>query len=72
MVPIISGAVIRRLDDGRIRKTGSQGTCTSISAPPMKNGRQISPCSKDWIGTWNLKKWPDVTEEEMNGLRMDY
>lgn len=27
---------------------------------------------KDWIKTWNLKKWPDVTEEEMNGLRMDY
>jgi hypothetical protein len=27
---------------------------------------------KEWIGNWNLKKWPDVVKEEMDGLKVRY
>jgi hypothetical protein len=27
---------------------------------------------KEWIGNWNLKKWPDITREDMDGLKLRY
>jgi len=27
---------------------------------------------KEWVGNWNLKKWPEVTREDLDKLKLTY
>ena len=27
---------------------------------------------KEWVGNWVLKRWPEVTKEELHGIKVKY
>jgi hypothetical protein len=27
---------------------------------------------KNWVGAWNLKRWADLTKEDLNGIKVAY
>jgi hypothetical protein len=27
---------------------------------------------KEWVGNWTLKRWSDITKEELDGMKVKY
>jgi hypothetical protein len=67
-----SGAIMRRLDDGKNKADGNPGNMYKHLGSSEEERQKNLALFKDWIGMWNLKKWPDVTKEEMNLLKVKY
>ena len=67
-----SGAVMRRLDDGTNTKDGMPGNMYQYLGASDGERQKNLTLFREWIGNWNLKKWPDVTKEEINGLKVRY
>lgn len=67
-----NGAMMRRLDDGRNTKDGKPGNMYQYLGASDEERQTNLALFKEWIKNWNLKKWQDVTKEEMNGLRVEY
>ena len=67
-----NGAIMRRLDDGRNTKDGKPGNMYQYLGSSEEERQKNLALFKEWIGNWNLNKWPDVTKEEMNGLKVRY
>jgi hypothetical protein len=67
-----NGAMMRRLDDGKSTKDGKSGNMYQYLGSTDEERQKNLALFKDWVGNWNLKKWADVTKEEMNGLKVKY
>ena len=67
-----NGAVMRRLDDGKNTKDGKPGNMYQYLGSSEEERQRNLALFREWVGNWNLKKWPDVTKEEMNGLKITY
>lgn len=67
-----NGAIMRRLDDGKNTKDGKPGNMYQYLGTTEEERQKNLDLFKTWIGNWNLKKWPDVTKEEMDGLKVKY
>jgi len=67
-----NGAVMRRLDDGKNTKDGKPGNMYQYLGSTDEERQKNLALFREWIGNWNLKKWPDVTKEEINGLKVRY
>lgn len=67
-----TGALMRRLDDGKGSKDGKAGNMYkhlgSDDAERLKNLKLF----KDWVGNWTLKRFPDLTKEELAGISVKY
>ena len=66
-----TGALMRRLDDG----TGSGGKVGNMYehlGNSEGERRRNLALFKSWVGNWTLKRWADITKEEMDGIKVPY
>lgn len=67
-----TGALMRRLDDGKNAKEGKPGNMYKHLGATEEERQKNLALFKAWVGNWNLKKWPEVTKEELDGVKVKY
>lgn len=67
-----TGALMRRLDDGKGSKEGKQGNMYRHLGATEEERQKNLALFKAWVGNWNLKRWADVSKDELNGLKVKY
>ena len=67
-----TGAMMRRLDDGKGSKDGKPGNMYQHLGTTEKERQQNLGQFKAWIGSWSLKRWPETTREDLNGITVKY
>lgn len=67
-----TGSLMRRLDDGKGREDGKPGNMYRNLGETEEERQKNLKLFKEWIGTWVLKRWPEVTKEELQGIRVRY
>jgi hypothetical protein len=67
-----TGALMRRLDDGKSKKDGKPGNMYQFLGADEAERQKNLKLFKDWIGTWTLKRFPDLTMEELAGISVKY
>lgn len=67
-----TGALMRRLDDGKNGKDGKAGNMYQYLGTTEEERQKNLALFKEWVGNWVVKKWPDVSKEEMNGIKVKY
>lgn len=67
-----TGSLMRRLDDGKNAKDGKPGNMHQYLGSTEEERQKNLKLFKDWVGNWTLKRWPDITKEEMNGIKVKY
>lgn len=67
-----TGALIRRLDDGTSRTDQKPGNMYEhLGATEVE--RQVNlGIFKAWVGSWNVKRWSDITKDELNAIKAAY
>ncbi len=65
-----TGALMRRLDDGKT--TGRPGNMYQYLGSTEEERQQNLKLFKDWVGNWTLKKWKDITKEELEQIKVKY
>jgi len=67
-----TGALMRRLDDGKNTKDGKQGNMYKYLGSTEDERQKNLQLFKAWVGNWTLKRWTDITKEDMNGIKVKY
>jgi len=67
-----TGALIRRLDDGTSRTDKKQGNMFEYLGATDTERQANLAIFKAWVGTWNVKRWSDITKEELNAIKAKY
>lgn len=67
-----SGAVMRRLDDGRNTKDGKPGNMYEYLGANEEERQRNVGLFKAWVGNWTLKRFPDLTKDELAGIAVKY
>lgn len=67
-----TGALMRRLDDGKAAKEGKPGNMYQHLGPDEQERQTNLALFKAWVGNWNLKRWADVSKDELNGIKVKY
>jgi hypothetical protein len=60
-----TGAVMRRLDDGKNTKDGKPGNMYQYLGDTEEERQKNFSLFKQWIGLWTLKRLPELTKEEI-------
>lgn len=67
-----SGAIMRRLDDGKNTKDGKPGNMYEyLGVSEIERQKNLS-LFKAWVGNWTLKKWPEMKKDELDGIAVKY
>jgi len=67
-----SGAIMRRLDDGKNRADGKPGNMYEyLGANEAERQRNLG-LFKAWVGNWTLKRFADMTKEDLAGIEAKY
>jgi len=64
-----TGAVMRRLDDGKNTKDGKPGNMYQYLGSTEEEKEKNFASFNQWVGFWTLKRLPELTNEEI--LRLD-
>jgi hypothetical protein len=67
-----SGALMRRLDDGKNTKDGKPGNMYQYLGATEEERQKNLSLFKGWVGKWTLRRWPEVTKEELDGFKLKY
>lgn len=67
-----TGSLMRRLDDGKNTKDGKPGNMYQHLGADEQTRQKNLAFFKLWVGNWTLKRWPDITKEDMNYIRVKY
>lgn len=67
-----SGALMRRLDDGSGKEDKKAGNMYQYLGATDAERKVNLDIFKAWVGNWNLKRWKDITKEELNSLQVKY
>lgn len=67
-----TGALMRRLDDGKNTKDGKPGNMYRYLGNTDDERRQNLERFRAWVGNWSLKRWADVTKEDLSGIKVAY
>ena len=59
-----AGAIMRRLDDGKSKEDKKAGNMYVFLGRDEEERQKNLKTFKDWVGSWNLKRRADLTEEE--------
>jgi len=59
-----AGAIMRRLDDGKSKDDKKPGNMHIFLGKNEAERQKNLKTFKDWVGSWNLKRRKDLTEEE--------
>ncbi|MFZ4441003.1 MAG: cytochrome C [Syntrophales bacterium] len=64
-----TGALMRRLDDGKSIKDGKPGNMHSyLGGTELEKAANLKVI-KDWVGGWTLKRAKDITQDELKAIR---
>lgn len=67
-----TGALMRRLDDGKNTKDGKAGNMYQYLGSDDAERQKNLKLFREWVGNWVLKRWPEMTKEDMNGIKVKY
>ncbi len=67
-----TGSLMRRLDDGKNSKDGKPGNMYQYLGKTEEERQKNLNIFKSWVGNWSLKRWNEITKEEMNGIKVKY
>ncbi len=67
-----TGALMRRLNDGKGVKDGKPGNMYQHLGGTEEERQQNLKLFKEWVGNWTLKRWKEVTKEDIDGIRVKY
>ena len=67
-----TGAMMRRLDDGKGVKEGKPGNMYQHLGATEEERQKNLALFKDWVGNWSLKRLPETTKEDLNGIKVKY
>ena len=67
-----SGALMRRLDDGSGKEDKKPGNMYQHLGATEAERKANLEIFKAWVGNWNLKRWKDLSKEELNSLQVKY
>jgi len=67
-----SGAIMRRLDDGKNKADGKPGNMYEYLGANEEERQRNLGLFKAWIGNWTLKRFPDLTKDELAGIIVKY
>lgn len=67
-----TGALMRRLDDGKNSKDGKPGNMYIHLGNSEDERQRNLALFKGWVGNWTLKRWPDISKEELNSIMVRY
>ena len=60
-----AGAIMRRLDDGQNKGDKKPGNMYTYLGKDEEERQKNLKGFKDWVGSWNLKRKAELTEEEL-------
>ena len=67
-----TGALMRRLNDGTGAPDGKPGNMyENLGATEEERQRNLA-LFKQWVGAWTLKRWKDVSKDELDGIKVKY
>lgn len=64
-----TGALMRRLDDGKNTANGKPGNMYGYLGGTDKEKAKNLETIKKWIGGWTLKRKKDITEDELKAIK---
>lgn len=67
-----TGAVMRRLDDGKHTKDGKPGNMYQYLGADEAERQQNLKVFKAWVGNWSGKRFSDLTKEDLAGMQVKY
>jgi PccH Cytochrome c len=67
-----TGALIRRLDDGKGDQGGKPWNRYDYLGGSDEAKQQNLKLFKEWVGIWTLKRWREITKEELDGIKGKY
>jgi mono/diheme cytochrome c family protein len=67
-----SGALMRRLDDGKGSKEGKPGNMYQHLGGDEQERQANLALFKQWVGNWNLKRWADLSKDDLSGVKVKY
>lgn len=67
-----TGALMRRLNDGRGVKDGKPGNMYQYLGGTEEERQQNLKLFKEWVGNWTLKRWKEIKKEDIDGIKVKY
>ena len=67
-----TGALIRRLDDGTSHENKKPGNMYEHLGSTDAERKANLATFKAWVGNWNVKRWKDITKEELDAIQVKY
>lgn len=67
-----TGALMRRLDDGANTKDKKPGNMYRHLGATEAERQANLALFKEWVGNWTLKRWNEISKEELNGIKVKY
>lgn len=67
-----TGAVMRRLDDGKSAPDGKPGNMYVFLGGTEEERQKNLGLFKAWVGNWTLKRWKDITKEDLAKIKAEY
>lgn len=67
-----TGALMRRLDDGKSAPDGKPGNMYPFLGGTEEERQKNLALLKVWVGNWTLKRWKDVTREDLARMKVKY
>jgi mono/diheme cytochrome c family protein len=64
-----TGALMRRLDDGKSVKDGKPGNMYSYLGGAETERAANLKVIKDWVGGWTLKRAKEITQDELKAIK---
>lgn len=67
-----TGALMRRLDDGKGTRGGKPGNMYPYLGADEAERQANLGLFKAWVGHWTLKRFPQLTKEDLAGIKVKY
>ena len=67
-----TGALIRRLDDGTSRTDKKPGNMYAHLGATEAERKTNLNIFKSWVGSWNVKRWSDISKDELSAIKARY
>ena len=67
-----TGALVRRLDDGTSRTDKKPGNMYEHLGATEAERKTNLNIFKSWAGSWNVKRWSDISKDELSAIKAKY
>jgi hypothetical protein len=67
-----TGALIRRLDDGTSRTDKKPGNMYEHLGATEAERKANLNIFKNWVGSWNVKRWKDISKDELSAIKAKF